>query len=153
MNYNIKITPFLWYDKEALEAAKFYTSIFPNSKIITDVKFDQDAPGTDEPVRIVEIELAGQKMQLMNAGPFFKFNESISLLIDCDGQEQVDYFWNALLADGGQESQCGWLKDKFGLSWQVTPKQLTEKIRADKTGKVMQNMMTMKKIVIADLDK
>jgi predicted 3-demethylubiquinone-9 3-methyltransferase (glyoxalase superfamily) len=148
-----KITPFLWFDNDAFEAAKLYTSIFPDSKILTDIKFDQNAPGTEVQTRVIEIEISGFRVQLMNAGPYFKFNESVSFMIDCDGQEEVDYYWDAFIKDGGQESQCGWLKDKFGFSWQVTPKQLPELLANDKTGKVMQNMMQMKKIIIADLTK
>jgi predicted 3-demethylubiquinone-9 3-methyltransferase (glyoxalase superfamily) len=149
----IKVTPFLWFDNNAGEAAKLYTKIFPDSKMLTKTEYDEKAPGTDVQVRIFEIEIAGQRMSLMNAGPIFKFNEAISFLIDCDGQQEVDYFWNALIADGGQESQCGWLKDKFGLSWQVVPKQLMQLLSNDKTGKVMKAMLGMKKIIVADLQK
>ncbi len=149
----VKVTPFLWFDNNAQQAAKFCTSIFPDSKILTENIFDEKAPDTDVQVRIVEIEIVGQRLQLMNAGPFFKFNEAVSFLIDCEGQDEVDYYWNKLIADGGQESQCGWLKDKYGLSWQVVPKEFGELMSKDKTGKVMQAMLKMKKIIIADLQK
>ena len=114
-----KITPFLWFDKEAREAAKFYTSVFKESKMLTTETMDDTPSGA---VDIVSIELFGQTFALMSAGPMFKFTEAISFVIDCQDQEEVDYYWEKLTADGGEESQCGWLKDKFGVSWQVVPK-------------------------------
>ncbi len=148
-----KITPFLWFDKEALEAAKLYTSIFKESKIKSPEVFEDTPSGT---VQVVSIVLFGQEFTLMNAGPQFKFNESISFVVNCENQEEVDYYWNALTADGGEESQCGWLKDKFGLSWQIVPKQLNE-LMGDpdkaKAGRVMQAMLQMKKIIVSDLEK
>ena len=152
-----KITPFLWFDKEALEAAKLYTSIFnsapgssKNSKINNEENY-KDTPSGE--IQIVTIVLDGQEFMLMNAGPTFKFSEAISFIIDCKDQQEVDYFWNKLTSDGGEESQCGWLKDKFGVSWQVIPKQLNELLAKDKSGKVMQAMLKMKKIIVADLEK
>jgi predicted 3-demethylubiquinone-9 3-methyltransferase (glyoxalase superfamily) len=113
-------------------------------------------PNLDMDVMVVDFNLSGQDFMAFNGGPLFKFNESVSFVIDCDGQEEVDYYWQKLTADGGQESQCGWLKDKFGLSWQVVPKQLGQ-LMSDpdkvKANKVMQAMLKMQKIVISDLEK
>lgn len=149
-----KITPFLWFDKgQASKAAQLYTAIFKDSKVMAPEVLT-DTPSGD--IEVIDIELMGQKFTLMGAGPEFKFNESISFVIDCESQEEVDYYWNALTADGGEESQCGWLKDKFGVSWQVTPKQLTilmgDKDK-EKGKRVMEAMLQMKKIVIADIEK
>jgi predicted 3-demethylubiquinone-9 3-methyltransferase (glyoxalase superfamily) len=147
-----KITPFLWFDKEAREAAKFYTSVFKDSKINSPQTIDDTPSGT---VDIISIELMGQEFTLMSAGPMFKFTEAISFVIDCQDQEEVDYYWNAL-TEGGEESQCGWLKDKFGVSWQVVPKQLHELMGnpdPKKAGAATQAMLKMKKIVISDLEK
>ena len=145
-----KITPFLWFDKEAGEAARFYTSVFKNVKI-SDQETLNDTPSGE--VQIYNIELMGQRFTLMNAGPEFKFNEAISFVIDCNDQEEVDYYWEKLTSDGGSESMCGWLKDKFGVSWQVVPRQLGELLSKDKTGKVLQAMLKMKKLDIAELQK
>lgn len=145
-----KITPFLWFDKEAEKAAKFYTSVFKNAKT-TDPNILKDTPSGE--VQIYTIELMGQQFTLMNAGPLFKFNEAISFVIDCENQDEVDYYWKELTSDGGQESRCGWLKDKFGVSWQVVPRQLGELIAKDPTGRVMSAMLKMNKIEIVDLQK
>lgn len=148
-----KITPFLWFDKEARQAAKFYTSIFKGSKIKSTDTFSDTPSGA---VDVVAIELMGREFILMSAGPQFKFNEAISFVVNCETQEEVDYYWEKLTADGGQESQCGWLKDKFGLSWQVVPtilgKLLQDKDPA-KANRVMQAMLKMRKIDIAALKK
>ncbi len=144
-----KITPFLWFDKgKAREAANFYSEVFKDSKINNPEQFS-DTPSGD--IEIVTIELFGQQFTLMGAGPEFKFNESISFVVDCDGQEEVDYYWNALTQDG-EESQCGWLKDKFGVSWQIIPRQLNALMAKDTSGRVMQCMLTQKKIVISELE-
>ena len=148
-----KITPFLWFDKEAKEAAKFYTSLFKGSKIKNAEAFDDTPSGT---VDIIPVELMGVEFILMNAGPQFKFTEAISFVIDCKDQKEVDYYWEKLTADGGEESMCGWLKDKFGLSWQVVPRQLNEMLGdrdKEKAGLAMQAMLKMKKIDIAGLKK
>lgn len=148
-----KITPFLWFDKEAAEAAKFYTTVFKGSKIKSATSFDNTPSGK---VEVVTVELMGQEFQLMSAGPMFKFTEAISFVIDCKNQEEVDYYWEGLTSGGGQESMCGWLKDKYGLSWQVVPTVLN-KLMADKDAvkaqRVMQAMLQMKKIDIAGLEK
>ncbi len=146
-----KITPFLWFDKEAREAAKFYTSVFKDSKIKSPMTLNDTPSGT---VDIITIELFGQEFTLMSAGPQFKFTEAISFVVDCVDQAEVDYYWDKLTADGGEESQCGWLKDKFGLSWQIVPKALGELMGdkdPQKAGQVMQAMLKMKKIDVAKL--
>lgn len=151
-----KITPCLWIEKNVLEAVNFYLSIFPNSKITYNDTVHNSGPNSDMDVTIVNFNLSGQDFMAFNGGAEFKFNESISFAIDCDGQEEVDYYWQKLIADGGQESQCGWLKDKFGVSWQVIPTQLNELLSDPdpvKANKVMQAMLKMQKIVISDLEK
>lgn len=145
-----KITPFLWFDTQAEEAMNFYISIFKNSKIYN---ISRDANGK---VFTVAFELDGQDYIGLNAGPRFKFNESISFFVNCEDQKEVDYFWNKLIADGGEESMCGWCKDKFGLWWQIIPKQLGELMGdpdREKSERVMEAMLNMKKIIVADLQK
>lgn len=145
-----KITPFLWFDDQAEEAMNFYVSIFENSKVLS------VSPGPDGKAFSVEFELDGQRFMGLNAGPQFKFNESISFFVDCETQEEVDELWAKLTADGGEESMCGWLKDKYGLSWQIIPSALGRML-ADKdperANRVMQAMLKMQKIVVADLQK
>lgn len=144
-----KITPFLWYDNQAVEAAKLYTSIFKNSKIKTNMEGPENITG-------VVFELDGVEYNAFNGGPHFKLNESFSLMVSCETQEEVDYYWNALTANGGEESMCGWLKDKFGLSWQITPtilmKALSDKNRK-KADAAFQAMMKMKKLNVAELQR
>jgi len=154
-----KITPFLWFDDKAEEAAKFYTSIFKNSKIGNITRYDEEAAGpTGRPagsVMTVDFQLGGQEFVALNGGPMFKFTEAISFVVNCENQEEVDYFWSKLSAGGG-ESRCGWLKDKFGLSWQVVPTVLTEMLTDKDTAKakrVMHAMLQMDKIDIAVLKK
>ncbi len=145
-----KITPFLWFDTQAEDAMNFYASVFKNSKV-GDV-----SRGPDGKVFTVNFQLEGQDFIALNAGPNFKFNESISMFVSCEDQNEVDYFWNKLIANGGEESQCGWLKDKYGLSWQIIPKQLGELMGdpdPEKSGRVMQAMLKMQKIIVADLQK
>ncbi len=149
-----KITPFLWFDKEAEEAANFYVSVFKNSKVVEVARYPEGSPAPAGSVMTVNFQLDGQDFVALNAGPHFKFTEAISFVVECDDQEEVDHFWTTLTADGGEESQCGWLKDKFGLSWQITPRILIElmKHKDPERGKgVMQAMMQMKKIDIARL--
>jgi len=153
-----KITPFLWFDDQAEEAANFYTSLFKNSKIDRIFRNPEEAAEkTGRPVGSVltiEFEIEGQKFVALNGGPLFKFNESISFVINCETQEEVDYFWENLTADGGEESACGWLRDKFGLSWQVTPTVLIDMLHDSdekKSGRVMQAMLQMQKIDIKAL--
>lgn len=146
-----KITPFLWFDKNMSEIVAYYKSIFPDLKTSYNGSLSDTPSGN---VEMTTIEIFGQTLSLMTAGPLFKFNEAISFVINCDGQDEVDYYWNALTKDG-EESQCGWCKDKYGLSWQVVPKQLQEAIGSsdrEKAGKATQAMLKMKKIVIADIE-
>ena len=145
------IVPHLWYDKEAREAAEFYTSIFKDSRI-TNVTTIHDTPSGD--ADIVSFELAGQQFMAISAGPVFTFNESISFMVKCDTQEEIDYYWDALTADGGEPGQCGWLKDKFGLSWQVVPADMDEMMSADDPeamARVTQAFLKMTKFDLAEL--
>jgi predicted 3-demethylubiquinone-9 3-methyltransferase (glyoxalase superfamily) len=145
-----KIIPFLWFDTQAEEAMNFYVSLFKNSKVLGVSR------GPDGTAFTVSFELDGQEFMGLNAGPQFKFNEAISMFVNCEDQEEVDYFWNALTADGGEESMCGWLKDKYGLSWQIVPKQLGELMGdpdPEKSERVMDAMLKMQKIIVADLKK
>ena len=150
-----KITPFLWFDQNAEEAANLYVSLFPNSKILNIVRTPNGGAGPEGSVLVVAFELDGVKFSAMNGGPMFKFNESISMVIHCKDQEEVDHYWNGLIADGGHASQCGWLKDRFGLSWQVIPDALP-KLMSDpdrtKAARVMGAMMKMDRIIVADLE-
>jgi predicted 3-demethylubiquinone-9 3-methyltransferase (glyoxalase superfamily) len=150
-----KITPFLWFDHQAEEAAKFYTSVFENSKVGKILRYDEAsakaAGGPVGSVLTIEFEIEGQKFTALNGGPEFKFNEAISFVVNCDTQKEVDYFWEKLTADGGQESHCGWLKDKFGVSWQIVPTILIEMLQgknSEKSERVMKAMLEMQKIDI-----
>ena len=154
-----KITPFLWFDDKAEEAAKFYSSIFKNSKIGKVTRYTEESVGpTGRPagsVMTVDFELEGQKFVALNGGPIFKFTEAVSFVVNCENQEEVDYFWKKL-SDGGEESDCGWLKDKFGLSWQVVPMVLMEMLTDKDTTKakrVMHAMLQMDKIDIPTLER
>jgi predicted 3-demethylubiquinone-9 3-methyltransferase (glyoxalase superfamily) len=151
-----KITPFLWFDTQAEEAMKFYTSVFKKSKVGTIARYGEAGPGPVGSVMTATFELDGQEFIALNAGPHFKFNEAISFVIDCETQEEIDYYWEKLTADGGEESQCGWLKDKFGLSWQVTPSMLGKLYSSGdpkKSQRMMQAMMKMKKLDISVLQR
>jgi len=144
-----RITPFLWFDSNAEEAVDFYVSVFKNSRRLDEV---HNADGTRAPkgrVLTIAFELDGQKLTALNGGPMFKFTEAISLVVRCDNQQEVDEYYSKLVA-GGTESQCGWLKDKFGLSWQIVPARLPELI---KHPKAMQAMLKMKKLDIAELER
>ena len=145
-----KITPFLWFDTEAEEAMNLYVSIFKNSKVLG------VTPGPNGRAMSVNFELEGQEFIGLNAGPEFKFNESISFLVNCHSQEEVDELWDKLTADGGEESRCGWLKDKYGLSWQIIPTALGEMLGDPdqaKAGRAMQAMLQMNKIDIQGLKR
>jgi predicted 3-demethylubiquinone-9 3-methyltransferase (glyoxalase superfamily) len=155
-----KITPFLWYDDQAEEAANLYCSIFKNSKVGKVTRYDEassKAAGRPEgSAMTVEFELEGQKFTALNGGPHFKFTEAVSFTVNCETQEEVDHFWGKLTADGGAESECGWLKDKYGLSWQITPTILPELLQskdAEKSHRVMKAMLQMKKIDIPTLQR
>ena len=148
-----KITPFLWFDGKAEEAAQFYTSIFKNSRITAIARYPEGSPGPAGSVMTVGFELDGQEFTALNAGPTFKFNEAISFVVHCDTQAEVDEYWEKLSA-GGAEVECGWVKDKFGLSWQITPNVLIEMLQdkdKEKAKRVMQAMLKMKKIDIKAL--
>ncbi len=146
-----KITPFLWFDDNAEEAMNFYVSIFKNSKIVTLQRFA--GPG-GKTVVTGAFELDGQQFKVLDGGPHFKLNEAFSMFVSCETQEEVDYYWEKLTSGGGQESRCGWLKDKFGLSWQIIPKALMDMLSnpdAGKSGRAMQAMLQMQKIDVAKL--
>jgi predicted 3-demethylubiquinone-9 3-methyltransferase (glyoxalase superfamily) len=150
-----KITPFLWFDKQAEEAAQFYTSIFKNSKILNVSRYGDAGPGTKGSVMVVSFQLEGQQFTALNGGPRFKFNEAFSFVVSCENQQEIDSYWNKLTAGGGQESQCGWLKDKFGFSWQIVPAALGQLMSGDakKANRVMQALLQMKKLDIATLEQ
>ncbi len=148
-----KLTPFLWFDDQAEEAANFYVSIFPNSKIGRIMRNNAATPGETGGVLTVDLVLDGQPVTFLNGGPTFKFSEAFSFMVHCADQAEVDYYWNALL-DGGQPSACGWLKDRFGFSWQITPDILLDLMTdpdAAKAAKVAAAMMTMAKLDIDQL--
>lgn len=147
-----KIKTFLWFDGQAEEAARFYTSIFRNGKVGAVARYPQGSPGPAGSVMTVEFELDGQPFVALNAGPQFKFNESVSFAIECDTQEEIDYYWDRLVAGGGKPVACGWLKDRFGVSWQVMPAGMLEFYTdPGKAPRVMQAMLKMVKLDIAKL--
>lgn len=151
-----KITPSLWFDNNAEEAINFYASIFKQSKVINKSYYGEGMPLPKGTLLVATFELDGQQFTAMNAGPQFPFTEAISLTVYCDTQEDIDYYWSKLTADGGQESQCGWLKDKYGLSWQITPSILPQLISdkdTAKAGRVFAEVMKMGKLDIARLEK
>jgi predicted 3-demethylubiquinone-9 3-methyltransferase (glyoxalase superfamily) len=148
-----KITPFLWFDDKAEEAMNFYVSIFKNSKIGSVSRYGEAGPGPKGTVMVATFQLDGQEFMALNGGPHFKFTEAISLLVNCETQEEVDEFWERL-SEGGEKSRCGWLKDKYGLSWQIVPTILGELMRdkdPEKSQRVMQAMLQMDKIDIKAL--
>jgi predicted 3-demethylubiquinone-9 3-methyltransferase (glyoxalase superfamily) len=151
-----KITPCLWFNQEAEEAANLYVSLFKDSKILSMSRYGDAGPGPKGSVMVVEFQLAGQKFQALNGGPAFSFTEAISMSVSCDSQEEVDMLWSKLTANGGKESQCGWLKDRYGLSWQIVPKRFIELMKdkePKRTQRVVQAMLTMKKFDIARLEE
>jgi predicted 3-demethylubiquinone-9 3-methyltransferase (glyoxalase superfamily) len=150
-----KITPFLWFDTQAEEAARLYVSIFPNSKIVKLVRHGKGGPSPAGTVMVVEFELEGQKFVALNGGPLYKFTEAISFVVNCETQDEVDGYWDKLSA-GGVQIQCGWLKDKFGLAWQIVPTALPRLLGDPdpaKSQRVMKAMMGMKKIDIRGLEE
>jgi predicted 3-demethylubiquinone-9 3-methyltransferase (glyoxalase superfamily) len=149
-----KITPFLWFDNNLEEALEFYTSVFKNSKVLNITHLPDGTPGPKGNVLTATFQLEGQEFMALNGGPGHPLTDAISLMVKCDTQAEIDYYWNKLTANGGQEVACGWLKDKFGLSWQIAPPMLLELIRDPdpvKAGRVMQAMMKMVKLDIAVL--
>jgi predicted 3-demethylubiquinone-9 3-methyltransferase (glyoxalase superfamily) len=145
-----RITPFLWFDSNAEEAVEFYLTVFKNSRRLDALENNSANPKPPAKILTIAFELDGQKFTALNGGPMFKFTEAVSFVVRCDTQQEVDEYWSKLTADGGAEVQCGWLKDKFGLSWQVVPTRLPDLI---KNPKAMQAMMQMKKLDIAELER
>jgi predicted 3-demethylubiquinone-9 3-methyltransferase (glyoxalase superfamily) len=147
----------LWFDTQAEEAAQFYVSVFKNSKIKTITHYGDEPPGNNRKGQVltVDFELDGQEFVALNGGPQFKFTEAISLVINCETQEEIDYYWEKLTADGGEEVQCGWLTDKYGLSWQVTPAKFFTEWDKDPAGlqRVMHEVMQMVKLDLARMQK
>src|SRR6185369_7452162 len=143
-----KITPFLWFDNNAEEAVKFYASIFKDAKILDVSRYPEGSPGPAGSVMTVKFELFGQEFIALNGGPIFKFTEAISFVVNCETQKEVDHYWTKLTAGGGKEVECGWLKDKFGMSWQIVLSKLMEDKDREKSKRVMQAMLKMKKIDI-----
>jgi predicted 3-demethylubiquinone-9 3-methyltransferase (glyoxalase superfamily) len=150
-----KITPFLWFDSQAEEAAQFYTSIFKNSKTLNVSRYGDAGPGPKGSVMVVNFQLEGQQFTALNGGPRFKFSEAFSFVVNCENQQEIDHYWTTLTSNGGQESQCGWLKDKFGFSWQIVPTALGKLMSGDpqKANRVMQALLQMKKLDIATLEE
>jgi predicted 3-demethylubiquinone-9 3-methyltransferase (glyoxalase superfamily) len=150
-----RISPCLWFDNQAEEAVNFYLSIFKNSKVKTTTRYSEAGPGPQGSVMVIAFELDGVELIALNGGPVFKFNEAVSLAISCQTQAEVDHYWSKLTA-GGAESQCGWLKDKYGVSWQVVPLPLTERMAssdATRVKRMTEAMFKMKKLDIATLEK
>jgi predicted 3-demethylubiquinone-9 3-methyltransferase (glyoxalase superfamily) len=150
-----RITPSLWFDGQAAEAMKLYTSLFPNSAILNQQHWPEGSSFSSDWVMAGTFVIDGLKVMVMDAGPMFKFNESCSFVVLCKNQEEINRYWYALTADGGQESQCGWLKDKFGLSWQIVPESINAWVSSgdsEKLSKMFQSLYTMKKLIIADLE-
>lgn len=151
-----KITPMLWFENQAEEAMNFYLSVFKNSRQLGIMRWGDTGPGVKGSVLTASFEIEGQAFTALNGGPEFKFTEAVSFVVNCDSQEEVDYFWDKLREGGGQESQCGWLKDKFGLSWQVTPVALPKMLSdedVEKSNRVMQAMLKMRKLDLPTLQK
>ena len=149
------LTPCLCFDRDAEDAAKFYTSVFPNSKIVSTSYFGEAGPRDDDLVLTVEFELDGKRFVALNGGPDFTFSEAVSFQIDCKDQHEVDRYWEAL-SEGGEEGPCGWVKDRFGLSWQVIPTRLAQLLKdpdKDKANRVMGAILRMGKIEVAELDR
>jgi len=159
-----KVVPYLWFDKEAEEAATLYVDLFKSrpgtpageSKVIEVNRYTEGGPGEPGTAMVVSFELDGEEFTALNGGPQFNFTEAVSFLVRCESQDEVDYFWNALTADGGEESQCGWLKDRFGLSWQIIPNRLMELLGDPDPGRsqrAMQAMLQMQKIDVAEVER
>ena len=150
-----KITPFLWFDDNAEEAMQFYVSVFKNSEVLSVSRYGEAGPGAAGSVMVASFRLDGQEFTALNGGPHFAFTEAISFLIDCQSQEEIDYYWDRL-SEGGEPGPCGWLKDRFGLSWQVVPSVLSELLQdedRERANRVMQAMLQMTKMDIAKLQQ
>lgn len=154
LQFSQQIEPFLWFDNNAEEAINKYISLFDNSKIISVTRYGKEGPGPEGSVMTVSFELNGLRFGAINGGPHFKFTEAISLVVHCKDQAEIDKYWNALLEGGGKEQMCGWLKDKYGLSWQIVPNAFLELLQSgekEKTGRMMQAMMKMVKLDVRAL--
>lgn len=150
-----KITPWLWFDGQALPAAEFYVSVFKEGQIVSVSRYPEGEAGEPGTVMVVEFELFGQRFYGLNAGPSVKPTEGVSFMVGCEDQAEIDHYWNSLTADGGEESWCGWLKDKYGFSWQITPRRMNEIMGFDdpeKSARTMKAMMEMRKLDIATLE-
>jgi predicted 3-demethylubiquinone-9 3-methyltransferase (glyoxalase superfamily) len=150
-----KITPWLWFDTRGEEAAEFYVSVFPNSRIVKVQRFGPAGPRPEGTVMTVEFELEGQRFAALNGGPEFAFTEAVSFLVDCETQEEVDRYWD-VLSNGGEQGPCGWLKDRFGVSWQIIPSalgRLLGDLDREKSQRVMEAMLKMRKIEIDELER
>ncbi|MCC7021473.1 MAG: VOC family protein [Thermomicrobiales bacterium] len=149
------IAPCLWFDNNAEEAVDFYISVFKDSRVDYVGHFTQEGPAPDAPVLYIDFTINGQPFQAINGGPLFTFSEAISFSITCADQQEVDYYWDRLTADGGEPGSCGWLKDKYGVSWQVTPQRFYELLQSDdqeRAGQTVRKMLTMGKLDIAELE-
>ena len=150
------ITPFLWFDSQAEEAAEFYVSVFPDSSIGSVARYSEAGPGSAGSVMVVEFTLRGQEFTALNGGPVYQFNPAISFVVDCVTQDEVDHYWDALTADGGEPVQCGWLTDRFGVSWQIVPRRLNELMAnsdPEAAKRVTAAMLKMVKLDIAELER
>ena len=150
-----KVTPWLWFDTEGEEAAELYTSVFPNSRIVEVTRYGSAGPRPEGTAMTVTFELDGQRVSALNGGSQFKHSEAFSFSVDCENQDEVDYYWEKL-GDGGEHGPCGWLKDRFGLSWQIVPRRLPELLGdpdREKAQRVMAAMLEMGKIEIAELER
>ena len=147
-----KITPFLWFDDQAEEAANFYTSIFNNSKVGDIIRYGKAGPGQEGTVMMVTFQIEGQEFTALNGGPHYTFSPAISFFVDCETQDEVDELWEKL-SEGGQEEQCGWLRDKYGISWQIIPSGLTEMLYSDESEKSQKAMQAMLQMVKIDIEK
>lgn len=150
-----KVTPFLWFDSNGEEAMNFYISVFPNSRVLDRSPWGEGGPVPPGGMMVGEFELDGQRVMILNGGPHFQLTEAFSFMVRCEDQAEIDYYWNAL-TEGGEESQCGWLKDKFGVSWQIVPVQLQQLMAGDDpeaVGRVVQAFMQMVKFDIAALER
>jgi predicted 3-demethylubiquinone-9 3-methyltransferase (glyoxalase superfamily) len=145
-----RITPFLWFDQNAEEAAEFYISVFKNSRRLGELRNPGGGPGSAGGILTISFELDGLRFTALNGGPNYKFNEAVSFFVRCDSQQEVDYYWEKLLAGGGEEIACGWLRDRFGLCWQIVPAQLPDLIR---NPAAFQAMMKMKKLDVRELER
>ena len=151
-----KITPFLWFDDQAEEAVNLYVSLFPDSKVVSLSRYGEGGPGPKGRVMTAVFDLAGQRFMALNGGPKYRLNEAFSLLVNVDNQAELDTLWDTLIADGGEPSRCGWLKDRFGVSWQIVPTQLGRMLQdpdPQRAGRVMRAMLTMGKLDIAALQQ